>query len=204
MYRRFASPPIRNAATIGGNVANGSPIGDSMPGLIALGASLVLRQGMNTRELPLDEFYIAYQKTALEPGEFVERIRIPLEPDDRQFKMYKISKRFDQDISAVCGAYSFRIDEDRVRDVRICYGGMAAIPKRAAECEQALEGNPWTESTLAAGMAALDRDYQPIEDMRASVEYRRIVTRNLLKKLFLETSGWQGETRVLAHGGYGR
>lgn len=203
MYRRFASPPIRNAATIGGNVANGSPIGDSMPGLIALGASLVLRKGANTRELPLDDFYIAYQKTALETGEFVERVRVPLEPSDRRFRTYKITKRFDQDISAVCGAYSFRLEEGRIRDVRICYGGMAATPQRASACEQALEGNEWNEATLAAGMEALDRDYAPINDMRASVEYRSMVTRNLLKKLFLETSNWQGETRVLEHGEHG-
>ncbi len=200
LYRRFASPPIRNAATIGGNVANGSPIGDSMPGLIALGASLVLRRGSATRELPLDEFYVAYQKTALEPGEFVERIRIPLQPAGRHFRTYKISKRFDQDISAVCGAYCFRLDGGKVRDVRICYGGMAAIPKRAAECEQALEGRDWTESTLADGMAALDRDYTPITDMRASARYRRLITRNLLRRLFLETSGWDGETGVIGHG----
>ncbi len=199
MYRRFASPPIRNAATIGGNVANGSPIGDSMPGLIALGASLVLRRGAKTRELPLDEFYLAYQKTALEAGEFLERVRLPLAPADRHFRTYKITKRFDQDISAVCGAYSFRLEENRLRDVRICYGGMAAIPQRASQCETALEGKPWNDSTLAAGMEALDRDYAPIEDMRASVEYRRLVTRNLLRKLFLETSGWPGETRVLEH-----
>jgi len=200
IYRRFASPPIRNAATIGGNVANGSPIGDSMPGLIALGTSLVLRRGTQTRELPLDEFYLAYQKTALEPGEFVERVRIPLEPSDRQFRSYKITKRFDQDISAVCGAYCFRLENSRARDVRICYGGMAAIPQRASECERALEGHPWNESTLAAGMAALDRDYTPIKDMRASAEYRQMVTRNLLRKLFLETSGAQGQTRVIEGG----
>ncbi|MCP3962665.1 MAG: xanthine dehydrogenase small subunit, partial [bacterium] len=209
LYRRFASPPIRNAATIGGNVANGSPIGDSMPGLIALDASLVLRRGSprrgadetrETRELPLHELYIAYQKTALQPGEFVERVRIPLRPAGRHFRTYKITKRFDQDISAVCGAYCFRLDGGRMRDVRICYGGMAAIPKRAAECEKALEGREWTESTLAAGMAALDRDYTPIADMRASAEYRRLITRNLLRKLFLETSPWEGETRVVGHG----
>lgn len=197
MYRRFASPPIRNAATIGGNVANGSPIGDSMPGLIALGSSLVLRKGSSTRELPLDEFYLAYQKTALEPGEFVERVRIPLEPADRIFKMYKITKRFDQDISAVCGAFSFRVDDGILRDVRICYGGMAAIPKRANECEKALEGEPWTEANVEAGMEALDRDYEPIDDMRASAEYRGLITRNLLRKLFLETSGREDRTRVL-------
>jgi xanthine dehydrogenase small subunit len=199
LYRRFASPPIRNAATIGGNVANGSPIGDSMPGLISLGASLVLRQGKDTRELALDEFYLAYQKTALAPGEFVERIRIPLRAPDRHFKTYKISKRFDQDISSVCGAYALYLDDNRVRDVRICYGGMAAIPLRAKHCEETLHGKEWSELNVAAAMDALDRDYKPINDMRASVDYRRLVARNLLKKFFLETSGFAGETRVIDH-----
>ncbi len=202
MYRRFASPPIRNAATIGGNVANGSPIGDSMPGLIALGSSLVLRRGEESRELPLDEFYLAYQKNALEEGEFVERVRIPVATPDRRFGMYKITKRFDQDISCVCGAYSLKLDGDnRARDVRVCYGGMAAIPKRATQCEQTLDGQPWSEETLALAMEALDRDFTPIRDMRASVEYRRLITRNLLRRFFLETSGFAGETRVIEHGG---
>ena len=200
MYRRYASPPIRNAATIGGNVANGSPIGDSMPGLIALGSTLVLRRGGETREMPLDEFYIAYQKNALEPGELVERIRIPLEPADRQFRMYKITKRFDQDISAVCAAFSAVLEDGRARNVRICYGGMAEIPKRAANCERELEGKEWNESTIVAGMAALDGDYTPIDDMRSSAAYRAMVTRNLLRKFYLETSGFDGETRVLDYG----
>jgi xanthine dehydrogenase small subunit len=200
LYRRFASPPIRNAATLGGNIANGSPIGDSMPGLIALGASLVLRLGDQTRELPLDEFYLAYRKTALAPGEFLERVRIPLEPSDRHFRTYKICKRFDQDISSVCGAFSLRLDGGRVRNIRICYGGMAATPKRADQCEAALSGTAWSETTVAEGMDALDRDYTPIDDMRASAQYRRLVARNLLKKFYLETSGFGGETRVLEHG----
>ncbi len=200
IYRRFASPPIRNAATLCGNIANGSPIGDSMPGLIALGATLVLRRGAATRELPLDEFYLAYQKTALEPGEFVERVRIPLDPADRQFRTYKIAKRFDQDISAVCGAFSVRLEGGRAHDVRVCYGGMAAIPQRAGNCERELEGSDWNESTIEAAMAALDGDYTPIDDMRSSAGYRRLVTRNLLRKFYLETSGFAGETRVLEHG----
>jgi xanthine dehydrogenase small subunit len=200
LYRRFASPPIRNAATLGGNIANGSPIGDSMPGLITLGTTLVLRLGTETRELPLDEFYLAYRKTALAPGEFVERVRVPLQPADRLFRTYKICKRFDQDISSVCGAFCLRLDGDRVREARICYGGMAEIPKRAALCEEALAGKPWNEATVAAGMKALDGDYSPIDDMRASREYRSLVTRNLLHKFYLETSGFDGETRVLEHG----
>ena len=198
--RRFASPPIRNAATLGGNIANGSPIGDTMPGLIALGTTLVLRRGGESRELPMDEFYLAYQKTALEPGEFVERVRIPLEPADRQFRTYKITKRFDQDISAVCAAFSMRLDDGRARQVRVCFGGMAAIPQRAPKCEKALEGQKWSESTVTAGMAALDGDYTPIGDMRSSADYRRLTARNLLRKFYLETSGFDGETRVLEHG----
>jgi xanthine dehydrogenase small subunit len=206
MYRRFASPPIRNAATIGGNVANGSPIGDSMPSLIALDSTIVLRRGAQTRELPLDEFYLAYQKTALERGELLERIRIPLPQAGSRFATYKISKRFDQDISAVCAAYRLSIDDDgHARGVRICYGGMAATPKRATQCEAVLEGRPWSEAILAEAFEALDRDYTPIRDMRASAEYRRLVARNLLRKFFLETSGFDGETRVIdyevkAHG----
>ncbi len=197
IYRRFGSPPIRNAATLGGNIANGSPIGDSMPGLIALGASLILRRGQTTRGLPLEDFYLGYRQTALEPGEFIERIRVPRHPADRNFRTYKVSKRFDQDISAVCGAYSFRLDGGRMRDVRICYGGMAAIPKRASACEDALEGQVWNESTLAAGMEALNHDYTPISDLRASARYRRLLTRNLLRKAFLETADRRGQARVL-------
>src|SRR5207249_1556563 len=129
LFRRFASPPIRNAGTLGGNIANGSPIGDSMPAFITLGTTLVLRKGATTRELPLDEFYLAYQKTALRPGEFVESIRIPLPRPNREFRTYKISKRFDQDISAVCGAYCIDLDGKRVSGIRIAYGGMASTPK---------------------------------------------------------------------------
>lgn len=200
IYRRFASPPIRNAATIGGNVANGSPIGDSMPGLIALDASLVLRAGDSTRELPLDEFYLAYQKSALEEGEFLERIRIPLPSPEARFSTYKISKRFDQDISCVCAAFRLELDGVRVSDIRVCYGGMAAIPKRATTCEKTLLGKEWNAATIAQAMAALDRDYEPIGDMRASAGYRRLVTRNLLRRFFLETSGTGDATRVLEYG----
>ncbi len=197
IFRRFASPPIRNAATLVGNIANGSPIGDSMPGLICLGATLRLRAGDRTRELPLEDFYLAYRETALAAGEFVESVRIPLTPADRQFRTYKVSKRFDQDISAVCGAFCIRLDDNVVTSARVCFGGMAATPKRARHCERALEGKEWTEATLPDALAALGRDYTPIDDMRASAGYRRMVAHNLLRKFFLETSGFDGETRVL-------
>jgi xanthine dehydrogenase small subunit len=201
LARRFASPPIRNAGTLGGNIANGSPIGDSMPVLLALGATLVLRNGKRTRVLPLDQFYLAYQKTALAPGEFLERIVVPRARDDGQLRehvrSYKISKRFDQDISAVCGGYRLVVEAGVVREARIAYGGVAAIPKRATQCEHALAGKPWTEETARAAMAALDRDYTPLSDMRASAAYRRTVTRNLLHRLYLETAGRNVATRVL-------
>ncbi len=197
LFRRFASPPIRNAGTLGGNIANGSPIGDSMPVLIALGTSLVLRNGTRTREVPLDQFYVAYQKTALDPGEFVERIRVPKADAASHVRSYKISKRFDQDISAVCSGYRIEIDGGVVRSARIAYGGVAATPKRASACERTLLDKPWTEETVRAAMTEIDRDYAPISDMRASAAYRRLVAKNLLYRFWLETSGQPAATRVL-------
>ena len=199
LYRRFASPPIRNAGTLGGNIANGSPIGDSMPVLITVGTSLTLRKGKRARQLPLDEFYIAYQKTALEPGEFVESIRVPLRAPGAQVRSYKIAKRFDQDISAVCGGYRIVLEDGVVRDVRIAYGGVAATPKRALRCERALLDHPWTQDSIDAAMTELDKDYSPLTDMRASAAYRRLVTRNLLYKFFLDTSGKQAQSRVFEY-----
>ncbi len=196
LFLRFASPPIRNAGTLGGNIANGSPIGDSMPVLMAIGTTLLLRKGNRTREMPLDEFYVAYQKTALEPGEFLERVRIPRRAATAQVRSYKISKRFDQDISAVCGGYCIELEDGVVRGVSIAYGGVAATPKRAVRCERALAGRPWTEDIVKAAMAELDKDYTPLSDMRASAAYRRLVARNLLYKFFLETSGTKAQTRV--------
>jgi xanthine dehydrogenase small subunit len=197
LYRRFASPPIRNAATIGGNIANGSPIGDSMPGLIVLGTSIVLRCGEARREVALEDFYLAYQLKDMAPGEFVERVRVPIEPADRRFATYKISKRFDQDISAVCAAFCLEIREGRVHNARVCFGGMAAISQRALRCEAALNGQPWNESTVIEASKALDQDFTPIGDMRASAHYRGLVAGNLLMKFYLEHSGYEGATRVI-------
>jgi xanthine dehydrogenase small subunit len=196
LFRRFASPPIRNAGTLGGNIANASPIGDSMPALMALDTTLVLRNGNRTRELALDAFYVAYQKTALEPGEFVERIRVPKPAALAHVRSYKISKRFDQDISAVCGGYRIEVDGGVVRSARIAYGGVAAIPKRATGCERALIDRPWTEETVRTAMAELDRDYTPLTDMRASASYRRLVTKNLLYRFWIETAEQAAATRV--------
>jgi xanthine dehydrogenase small subunit len=197
LIRRLGSVQIRNSGTIGGNVANGSPIGDSMPALIALGAELVLRKGPVRRRLPLEDFYLDYRKTALAVGEFVERIRVPLPQAGQQFGCYKISKRFDQDISALLGAFHLVLDEGRVGQIRIAYGGMAAIPKRARACEQALCGEPWTEATIVRGRAALAQEVAPISDMRASAEYRLLAAQNLLTKFHVETSAPAFATRVL-------
>jgi xanthine dehydrogenase small subunit len=197
LYRRFASPPIRNAGTLGGNIANGSPIGDSMPALMVMGTTLVLRKGKKSRELSLDEFYVAYQKTALEPGEFVERIRVPHRAPDAHLRTYKISKRFDQDISAVCGAFLIVLKRGRIESARIAYGGMAATPKRASAAERALTGREWNESAVRAAMASLADDYAPLTDMRATGAYRKSVARNLLHKFWIETSGTRAATQVV-------
>ena len=198
LVRRFGSTQVRNTATVCGNVANASPVGDLPPALLALGAALVLRRGGERRELPLDDFFLGYRRTALRPGEFLERIRLPLRSPAREFRAYKVSKRFDQDISAVCGAFAVELERGRVRDVRLAYGGMAEIPKRARACEAALAGRPWTEATVDAALPQLDRDFSPISDLRATAAYRRLVARNLLRKFQLETSGAAVAVRLTA------
>ena len=199
LFLRFASPPIRNAGTLGGNIANGSPIGDTMPALLVLDTSLVLRKGDRQRTLPLNDFYIDYQQTALQPGEFVERILIPLPVDGAHVESYKVSKRFDQDISAVCGAYRLVLDGGNVADIKIAYGGMAAIPKRAEQCEKALQGNAWSEALLDEAVIALDRDFTPLSDMRSSAAYRRSICRNLLQRFYLDTTD-AGDERLYSYG----
>jgi len=198
LIRRFGSVQVRNAGTVGGNIANASPIGDTLPALIALDASLVLRRGAQRRELPIDDFFLDNRKTTLGRGEFIERVRVPLASAERRFRAYKVSKRFDQDISAVCGAFSLALERGRVSDIRLCYGGMAATPKRARACERALIGRPWTEATIASVLPVLDGCFAPISDMRAGAGYRRLVARNLLRKFQLETAGRPGATRLLA------
>lgn len=189
MVRRLGAVQVRNSGTLGGNVANGSPIGDSMPPLIALGTTIVLNRGGARREIVLEEFYLGYRQKDLQPGEFVERIRIPLGPADRQVGVYKVSKRPDQDISAVCAGFAMRLVDGKATGFRAGYGGMAAVPARARACEAAIEGRPWTVETVTAGMAALASDFTPLTDMRASADYRAMVARNLLMKFYLESTG---------------
>ena len=182
LFVRYGSPPIRNAATLGGNVANASPIGDSMPALIALDASLLLRCGDQERELPLDSFYLDYQQTALEEGEFLRAIKVPRRAPDLAFRTYKVSKRFDQDISAICGAFAIRLRGEHIQNARVAFGGMAATPKRAARCEAALAGHEFSPSTIRAASVELAKDFQPISDARASAKYRSDVCVNLLQR----------------------
>ena len=203
LFRRLGSVQIRNAGTIGGNIANASPIGDSMPGLIALGATLRLRRGKSVRQVPLDEFYTGYRQTVLGPGEFITAIRLPAPRADRHFYTAKVCKRFDQDISAVCGAFAITVAGGRIGDARICYGGMAATPRRAARCEAALLGKPWGEAAIEDGARALEGDFAPLGDMRASAGYRMAVARNLLRRMVLGATGAPGSGHVLDYQGAG-
>ncbi len=187
LRQRLASLPIRNAGTLGGNVANGSPIGDSMPWLIALGSQVVLRDPDGERALALDDFYLGYQVKDLRPGEFVRAVRVPLPRADVAFRTYKLAKRFDQDISAVCAAFAFTLAGGIVLDARIAFGGMAATPRRATRAEGLLRGRAWDEAALREAMAALADDYAPLSDMRASSGYRMKAAQNLLRRFWLET-----------------
>jgi xanthine dehydrogenase small subunit len=197
IIRRLGSVQIRNAGTIGGNIANGSPIGDTPPALIAAGATLHLRRGGERRSLPLEEFFLAYGRQDRRTGEFVERVTLPKPAPGTHFRAYKVSKRFDQDISAVCGAFCVTLERDRVAAVRIAYGGLAPVPKRALEAEAALLGQSWTRASVEAAMAAMTRDFMPITDMRASAAYRMRVAQNLLMRLFVETTDPAAETRLV-------
>ncbi len=195
LLRRYGSVQVRNAATLGGNIGNGSPIGDGPPALIALGATLHLRRGTARREIPLEDFFIAYGKQDIEPGEFIEAVSVPRQTD--ALRCYKISKRFDQDISALCGCFNIHVNDGVVTTARIAFGGMAATPKRAATVESRLVGNAWNAATIEAALSAFDVDFSPIDDMRASAAYRLETARNLLLRYFAEQSEGRASTRIL-------
>jgi xanthine dehydrogenase small subunit len=187
MFRRFSSVPVRNAGTLVGNIANGSPIGDSMPALICIGARVKLRQGGESREMGLEALYIGYQKNALQSGEFIESVIIPKRDESMKLRCYKLCKRFDQDISAVCAAFALRLDGDQVTSIDIAFGGMAETPKRAPQTEAILSGKPWNEDTVQQAMNTLAQDFSPLSDMRASAAYRQQAAANLLYRFYLET-----------------
>ncbi|MDE3028783.1 MAG: xanthine dehydrogenase small subunit [Paracoccaceae bacterium] len=187
LLRRYASVQVRNAATIGGNIANGSPIGDGPPALIALGATLHLRRGDEMREMPLEDFFLDYRKQDRRPGEFVAAVTIPATAP--ALRCYKLSKRFDQDISAVCGCFNITVENGKVTAARIAFGGMAGIPKRAAAVEAALLGRAWTAATITAALPAFAQDFTPMSDMRASAAYRLEAATNLLTRYFHDLTG---------------
>ncbi|WP_313118065.1 xanthine dehydrogenase small subunit [Ectopseudomonas guguanensis] len=199
LLHRFASLQIRNQGTLGGNIGNASPIGDAPPLLIALGAQIALRQGNTRRILPLQDYFLDYKVTARQEAEFIEKIIVPRKQANQAFRAYKVSKRLDDDISAVCAAFNLTIVDGVVTDARIAFGGMAAIPKRASACEAALVGSAWYPGVIERACDALGEDFTPLSDFRASKEYRLLTAQNLLRKFFLEQQSPAIETRVTAY-----
>jgi xanthine dehydrogenase small subunit len=188
-WDRIAGWQVRNLGTVGGNIANGSPIGDTPPVLIALGAEITLRRGRDRRTLALQDYFIDYGKQNRAAGEFVESIQVPLPgPNDRN-AAYKISKRRDEDISSVAVGIHMTVTDDLIGNARIAFGGMAATPKRASKAEAALNGQPWSHDSFEAAAKALIDDFQPLTDWRASSEYRMLSAQNLLRRFFLEQDG---------------
>lgn len=198
LLQRFAAQQIRNQGTLGGNLANASPIGDAAPLLLALDAALLLRHGTRQRELPLRDFFLDYRQTALQPGEFIDSILLPAQAP-RDFRAWKVSKRLEDDISAVCGAFNLTIEQGMVREAYVAYGGMAATPKRALTCEQALVGQTWDRATLERATQALTRDFTPLSDFRASSAYRMLVAQNLLRRYFIAITAPQTAIEVVCH-----
>jgi xanthine dehydrogenase small subunit len=197
IMRRFGSAQVRVSGTVGGNIANGSPIGDLPPALIALGATVELRRGEVSRVLPLEDFFIAYGKQDRAPGEYVRRIHAPKLKANQRYRSFKVSKRFDEDISAVMSAFRFTLEGRRIVEARIAYGGMAATPKRAGGAEKALIGADLDDPTSwSAAIAAIGSDYSPLTDMRATSAYRSRVAANLLMKALLEIAGASSATRI--------
>jgi len=200
LMRRIGGGQVRNTGTLGANIANGSPIGDTPPVLIALAAMLVLRCGSKTRTIALEDYFIAYGQQDRSSGEFIEAIEIPRLENPEQLKCYKLSKRFDQDISSLCGCFNIKIEQGVVVEARIAYGGMAGIPARARQVETALIGKPWNRATIATAQAAYGDDFAPLDDVRGASEYRLLAARNLLLKLYMESDTPLSQTRLVGRG----
>ncbi len=198
LAQRFASPPVRNSGTLVGNIANGSPIGDAMPALIVLGATVELRRGAATRALPLEALYLDYMKKDLAAGEFVVAVTIPAVRQNQTVASYKLSKRIDQDISAVCAAFAIELDGATIRTARVAFGGMAATPARAKRTEAALEGRQFDAAAVEAACVALAEDFKPLSDMRASADYRLRGAQSLLRRFFREEISSEPVTRTHA------
>ena len=185
ILKRYGSVQIRNTATIAGNIATASPIGDTLPLLLSLDAQVVLKSIKKTKVVPLNKFFIDYRKTKLKMGQFINSIIIPFFPENI-FKAYKISKRFDDDISSVCASFNLQLINKKIKSIKIAYGGMASIPKRAKYCEKILLNSPITDQIINKAKEALEQDFKPVSDMRASAKYRMLIAKNLLHKCFLE------------------
>ena len=201
LFDRLGGEQVRNMGTIGGNIANGSPIGDTPPPFIALGARLTLRRGSKRRTIPLEDFFVAYGKQDRQPGEFVESVTVPVPAKGENFAVYKISKRRDEDITSALGAFRLSLAADgTVSAISIAFGGMAATPKRALAVEAALIGKPWSEATVEAARDAFETDFTPLTDMRASAEYRMLAAKNLLTALLPRNKRHQGAVAGRAGG----
>ena len=185
ILKRYGSVQIRNVATIAGNIATASPIGDTLPLLLSLDASIILQDFEKKITLPLKDFFVSYRKTKLKRGQFISLVRIP-KFKNNIFKAYKISKRIDDDISSVCGSFNIEIINKKIKNIKIAYGGMAPIPKRAINCEKILLNSNFSEAVIIKAKKLLEKDFEPIDDMRASRNYRMEVAKNLLNKCFLE------------------
>lgn len=197
LVHRIGSRQIRNLGTIGGNIGNASPIGDTPPSLIALGATVALVSPNASRGIPLEEFFIDYRRTDLAPNEIIRSVTVPKLGEGESFRVYKISKRYDQDISSVVGAFKLKIDGGKVTEARIAFGGMAATPKRAAAAEGALVGADMSENAFRAAGEAVLKDFAPISDHRASAEYRTRVAANLFVRLYRDLAGTERELEVV-------
>ncbi len=198
LVRRIGGAQVRASGTIGGNIANGSPIGDMPPALIALGAMLVLRWGGDRRQIPLEDYFLAYGRQDRQPSEYVESVVVAKPPAGRLIHISKLSKRFDSDISAVCGAFAIDVDKGLVVSARIAFGGMAGTPQRARACEAALIGQPWSLQTIETAALALAEDFQPLTDVRGSSAYRLRAAAALLTRMWLQASGEPGAHDLLA------
>ena len=198
LLRRFGSRQIRNLATIGGNLCTASPIGDLAPALLALDATLRLRSSRGGREIAIDQFFTGYRRTALAAGEFLEAVTIPHLAANDRFRVYKLSKRYDQDISTVCAGLRVRVEAGKIAEARIAMGGMAEVPKRALACELAMEGRAFAEATIEHALPHLAEDFAPISDFRGGATYRRAAAANLLRRFWLDAGGTRAATEVMA------
>jgi len=197
LIRRFGSAQIRSMGTVAGNIANASPIGDGPPALLALNASLVLASVKGTREIPIEKFFLGYRKSALKAGEVISAIKIPLPAKSQQMRVYKVSKRYDQDISTVCGAFNLTLKRGKVVDARIAFGGMAATPVRCFDIEKELVDREWDDETIELGKERIRQSFSPMSDMRGSAEYRSMVAGNLIERFALDIAGHDVEVMEL-------